>query len=135
MRRSVENAVRPDPSGLNFAISLHLSRVANSVALVNRRPPIFAAGMGWKTAPARTIMELMESRLNEIGNSEAATLEGPVALLLGCHQRIRHFTSMAVRLADNPEAPAAEVCAAAEAIAIFLRQRSRCTRLTKTNRS
>ncbi len=61
----------------------------------------------------------MESRLNEIGTSEAAALEGPVALLLGCHQRIRHFTGMAVRLAENPEAPAAEVCAAAEAIAVF----------------
>jgi hypothetical protein len=58
----------------------------------------------------------MESRLNEIRTSEAAALEGPAALLLGCHQRIRHFTGMAVCLADNPAAPAAEVCAAAEAI-------------------
>ena len=58
----------------------------------------------------------MESRLNEIRTSEVFTLEGPAALLLGCHQRIRHFTGMAVRLADFPAAPAGEVRAAAAAI-------------------
>ena len=28
-----------------------------------------------------------------------------ISLLLGCHQRIRHFTNTAVRLAENPDAP------------------------------
>ena len=45
----------------------------------------------------------MESMLNEIRTSEAVALEGPVALLLGCHQRIRHVTGMAVRLAPADE--------------------------------
>jgi iron-sulfur cluster repair protein YtfE (RIC family) len=54
--------------------------------------------------------------LNQIRTSEAVAPEGPAALLLSCHQRISHFTAMAVRLAGNPEASAGEICAAAEAI-------------------
>jgi hypothetical protein len=72
MRRSVENAVRPDPPGLNFAIGLHIFRVANSVALVNRWPPTFVrACPSWKTAPTRTIMGFM---MNEIRASAFGTL-------------------------------------------------------------
>ncbi len=48
--------------------------------------------------------------------SGAVALEGPAALLLGCHQRIRHFTGMAVRIADSPAAPSDEIRAATEAI-------------------
>ena len=36
-----------------------------------------------------------------------------VDLLLACHQRIRHFTQVAAALADAPDAPPAEVAAAA----------------------
>jgi iron-sulfur cluster repair protein YtfE (RIC family) len=54
--------------------------------------------------------------LNEIRTSGAVALGGPIALLLGCHQRIRHFTGIAVRLADSPAAPKDEIRAAAEAI-------------------
>ena len=64
----------------------------------------------------------MESRLNEIRTSEAAALEGPAALLLGCHQRIRHFTGMAVCLADNPAAPAAEAIVGYFTIALPLHE-------------
>ena len=38
-----------------------------------------------------------------------------VDLLLGCHQRIRHFTAMAVRL-SRPNAPAEQIPAAAQAV-------------------
>lgn len=38
-----------------------------------------------------------------------------LTLLLGCHQRIRHFTAVAVRLAES-EAPVAELAAAAAAV-------------------
>lgn len=54
--------------------------------------------------------------LNEIRTSEAAHLEGALALLLDCHERIRYFTGMAVRLADHATAPPTEIQAAAEAI-------------------
>lgn len=39
-----------------------------------------------------------------------------VDLLLECHQRIRHFTRLAVVLADTPGAPAKEVAAAAASV-------------------
>jgi len=54
--------------------------------------------------------------LNQIRTSEAVTTEGPVGLLLGCHERIRHFTGMAMRLAENPDSPPEEICRAAEAV-------------------
>jgi iron-sulfur cluster repair protein YtfE (RIC family) len=57
--------------------------------------------------------------VNEIRAPEAVVLAGPVALLLDCHQHIRHFAGMAVRLAENPTAAATEICGAAEAIVCF----------------
>jgi len=42
--------------------------------------------------------------------------ETALDLLLGCHQRIRHFTAMARRLAESPAAPLDEVCDAADGV-------------------
>jgi hypothetical protein len=56
--------------------------------------------------PAKNDNELY--MLNKIRTPEAVALESPAALLLGCHERIRPFTRMAVRLADNPAFPAIE---------------------------
>lgn len=42
--------------------------------------------------------------------------EDAIALLLGCHQRIRHFTEVAVRLASTPEASEQERVDAAQAV-------------------
>lgn len=41
--------------------------------------------------------------------------ETPLELLLGCHERIRHFTAVARRMAENP-APLDQVSEAAEAV-------------------
>jgi hemerythrin-like domain-containing protein len=45
------------------------------------------------------------------GNEEDAT-----ALLLGCHQRIRHFTEIALRIAQNPRTAASEKAEAASSV-------------------
>jgi hemerythrin-like domain-containing protein len=42
--------------------------------------------------------------------------ETPLELLLGCHERIRHFTAVARRMAENPAAPLDQVSEAAEAV-------------------
>ncbi len=42
--------------------------------------------------------------------------EDAIALLLGCHQRIRHFTGVALRLAENPQAGETERADAARAV-------------------
>lgn len=42
--------------------------------------------------------------------------ETPLDLLLGCHERIRHFTAVARRMAENPSAPPEQVSDAAEAV-------------------
>jgi hemerythrin-like domain-containing protein len=42
--------------------------------------------------------------------------EDAISLLLGCHQRIRHFTEVALRLARNPEAPASDRADAARSV-------------------
>lgn len=39
--------------------------------------------------------------------------EDAISLLLGCHDRIRHFTEVARKLTDHPEAPAADRAGAA----------------------
>lgn len=46
----------------------------------------------------------------------APSEETAVDLLLGCHQRIRHFTNVALRLAQNPGAPAEDRAQAASAV-------------------
>jgi hemerythrin-like domain-containing protein len=46
----------------------------------------------------------------------APSEETAVDLLLGCHQRIRHFTDVALRLAQNPGAPAEDRAQAARAV-------------------
>lgn len=46
----------------------------------------------------------------------AQTEETAVDLLLGCHQRIRHFTDVALRLAQNPDASAGDRTEAAKAV-------------------
>lgn len=42
--------------------------------------------------------------------------ETPLDLLLGCHERIRHFTAVARRMAENPGAPIEQVSDAAESV-------------------
>ncbi|HYG99002.1 MAG TPA: hemerythrin domain-containing protein [Terriglobales bacterium] len=42
--------------------------------------------------------------------------ETPLELLLGCHQRIRHFTAIARRMAENPTASLDEISEAAAAV-------------------
>jgi hemerythrin-like domain-containing protein len=42
--------------------------------------------------------------------------ETPVDLLVGCHQRIRHFSAISRRLAETPDAPVQQVSEAAEAV-------------------
>ena len=49
----------------------------------------------------------MLTNLKPAGSQTAAN-EDAVTLLLGCHDRIRHFTGMAERLASNPKSPASE---------------------------
>lgn len=56
--------------------------------------------------------------LNSIrtNTSASAEIEDAVSLLLGCHERIRHFTAVAVRLAESQQAPASERTQAARAV-------------------
>ncbi|MGB6385297.1 MAG: hemerythrin domain-containing protein [Terriglobales bacterium] len=56
--------------------------------------------------------------LNSIrtNSSPSAEVEDAVSLLLGCHERIRHFTAVAVRLAESQQAPASERIQAARAV-------------------
>jgi hemerythrin-like domain-containing protein len=42
--------------------------------------------------------------------------ESALQLLLGCHDRIRHFTDIAVRLAESSGVPASEIASAAAAV-------------------
>ena len=42
--------------------------------------------------------------------------EDAISLLLGCHGRIRHFTQIALRLAQNPQAPALDRAEAARSV-------------------
>jgi hemerythrin-like domain-containing protein len=42
--------------------------------------------------------------------------ESALDLLLGCHQRIRHFTEMALRVAESSDSSPAEIAAAAAAV-------------------
>lgn len=46
----------------------------------------------------------------------ANTEENAVDLLMGCHERIRHFTAMSARLASAVDQPAHEIAEAAEAL-------------------
>src|SRR6266567_4388999 len=58
------------------------------------------------------------SMLNEIklGNRPSAVERDAVDMLLACHQRIRNFTGIALRLADVDEAGTEEVANAAETV-------------------
>lgn len=42
--------------------------------------------------------------------------ETAISLLTGCHDRIRHFTGIAMRIAQNPDAPPAELSDAAASV-------------------
>ena len=46
----------------------------------------------------------------------ASEPEDAISLLLGCHQRIRHFTEVALRLARNPHAPVSDRVEAARSV-------------------
>jgi hemerythrin HHE cation binding domain-containing protein len=46
----------------------------------------------------------------------AAESDDPIDLLLGCHQRIRHFTAVALRMAESPDAPPAQISEAANSV-------------------
>src|SRR5277367_1784317 len=56
--------------------------------------------------------------LNQISplTSSLPNTEGAVDLLTSCHQRIRHFTAVAVKLAHAQGAPAQEIAQAAAAV-------------------
>ena len=56
--------------------------------------------------------------LNTIKSARSAApeVEDAVSLLLGCHDRIRHFTEVGERLAQSPQAPATDRAAAARAV-------------------
>jgi hemerythrin-like domain-containing protein len=55
--------------------------------------------------------------LNQIAPAPSPkNTEDAVDLLVGCHQRIRHFTSVAIRLAHAQAATPDEICQAAEAV-------------------
>jgi hemerythrin-like domain-containing protein len=46
----------------------------------------------------------------------ATESDDPIDLLLGCHQRIRHFTAVARRMVESPNAPAAQIGEAAASV-------------------
>jgi hemerythrin-like domain-containing protein len=50
------------------------------------------------------------------GPAAGAETEDAIALLLGCHDRIRHFTEVGARLAQSPQAPAPDRAEAARAV-------------------
>jgi len=52
----------------------------------------------------------------QIKADKASEPEDAISLLLGCHQRIRHFTQVAFRLAQNPNAPAPDRADAARSV-------------------
>ena len=49
-------------------------------------------------------------------HSAASETEDAVSLLLGCHERIRHFTEVGMRLAESAHAPAKDRADAARAV-------------------
>jgi hemerythrin-like domain-containing protein len=66
---------------------------------------------------ALAFLAIMEAMLNQIASAKPQpTVEDAVDLLTGCHQRIRHFTDVAVKLAHAQNATPDEVCQAAEAV-------------------
>ena len=80
------------------------------------------------------------SMLQILGASQASTAaEGPLELLLGCHQRIRNFTQLASRVASGEPASDADVADAARrvhryhAIALPLHQADEEQRLRKSD--
>jgi iron-sulfur cluster repair protein YtfE (RIC family) len=54
--------------------------------------------------------------LNEIRVSPVESATGPVAMLLDCHERIRHFAHMATRLTEDPSAPPEQIYCATEGL-------------------
>ncbi len=56
--------------------------------------------------------------LNSIKSGPTADpeTEDAISLLLGCHDRIRHFTEVGARLAQSPQAPASDRIEAARAV-------------------
>jgi hemerythrin-like domain-containing protein len=56
--------------------------------------------------------------LNSIRASTTTSpeIEDAVSLLLGCHERIRHFTAVALRLAESQQAPASDRIQAARSV-------------------
>ena len=49
-------------------------------------------------------------------NESSSCTEDAASMLLGCHQRIRHFTEVALRLAENSATPLAERATAAQSV-------------------
>jgi hemerythrin-like domain-containing protein len=54
--------------------------------------------------------------LTAIKSPSDTKIESAAELLLGCHERIRHFTAVSLRLAEAVSAPAEEVAGAAESV-------------------
>jgi len=58
----------------------------------------------------------MFNQISPLRSTEEATLEDAVDLLIGCHQRIRHFTSVATKLAHAHGATPEEISSAADSV-------------------
>src|SRR5947208_1968652 len=54
--------------------------------------------------------------LHSIGRAPLESASEPLELLLKCHERIRDFVGIALRLAGSPEAPASEIISAATSL-------------------
>ncbi len=52
----------------------------------------------------------------QIGSKPQGESEDAISLLLGCHDRIRHFTSIALRIAQHANAPASDRADAARSV-------------------
>jgi iron-sulfur cluster repair protein YtfE (RIC family) len=58
----------------------------------------------------------MLNTIKSISPSAGEATEDAVSMLLGCHERIRHFTGIAVRLASSKGLLSAEIASAAEKV-------------------
>lgn len=58
----------------------------------------------------------MLTNIRNAGEAAMQQNEDAASMLLGCHQRIRHFTEVALRLAEDPQASAIERSNAAKSV-------------------
>ena len=76
--------------------------------------------LSWERDTRKLFIRLLRGlrMLNFIQSAQTANpqTEDAVSLLLGCHDRIRHFTQVGMRLAESPQAPASDRIDAARAV-------------------